>query len=209
MKLERSNWIAGIVLGVLTIGLVLVVLAPVNVLQENAEEMHKVHPNAEGLEKAPQGFMVLPFEGRSEHVNTVHDLLRNEKETPERDFILTTYDMGDVMLDSGKYQEAVDKLTVGIEFLNKLEKEHHLARFGSPESVAAHRADFYGQRAFGYLHLKKWQKAIDDLNIALRNRPNYDVLYDNRAKAYDMLGKHALAEADREKVKQFKGLPKN
>jgi tetratricopeptide (TPR) repeat protein len=209
MKLERSTWVAGIILGVLTIALVLVVLAPVNVLQENAEEMHKVHPNAEGLEKTPQGFMVMPFEGRSEHVATVHDLLRNEKETAERDFILTVYDTGDIMLDSGKYKEAIAKLSVGIDLLDKLEREHQLDRFGTPESVAAHRADFYGQRAYGYLQLKQWQKGIDDINIAIRNRPDYDILYENRARAYDMIGKHTLAEADRVKARQYKGLPKS
>src|SRR5580704_11765924 len=101
--------------------------------------------------------------------------------------------MGDVMLDSGKYKDGIDKFTIGIEFLNKLEKEKTLFRFGSPDSVSIHRSDFYSQRAFAFCQLKEYKKGIADLTQAIRYRPTYSLLYTNRAQAYELIGKKDLA----------------
>jgi tetratricopeptide (TPR) repeat protein len=39
-------------------------------------------------------------------------------------------------------------------------------------------------------------QAIADLTIAIELRPNYALNYKNRAKAYELIGKKALAAAD-------------
>jgi tetratricopeptide (TPR) repeat protein len=206
-QIERSTWVAGIVLGALTVALITLVLLPVSILQENATALHKVHPNAEGLEKAPQGFTVMPFEGRSQQVSTVHDLLRGEKVTPERDFILGTYDMADGLVDAGKYREAIEKFNLGIAFIDKLEKQKALSKIGSPDSVNIHRSDYYSERPYAYLQLKQYKQGIADINRAMHFRPTYDVLYKNRAKAYELIGKPHLAAADLKKAEYLKGAP--
>jgi peptidoglycan/LPS O-acetylase OafA/YrhL/tetratricopeptide (TPR) repeat protein len=46
----------------------------------------------------------------------------------------------------------------------------------------------------------RYTKAIDDCNAALKVQPNAADIYLERAKAYEVLGNHGLAEADRKKA---------
>jgi len=54
----------------------------------------------------------------------------------------------------------------------------------------------YENRAYCYLKLKSYAPAIEDLSMAIRLRPDYAVNYSNRAKAYYLLGKRDLGDAD-------------
>ena len=51
--------------------------------------------------------------------------------------------------------------------------------------------------------MKEYDKAIDDYSKAIELDPSLYITYRNRSEAYDALGQHDLAEADRKKAAEL------
>lgn len=63
--------------------------------------------------------------------------------------------------------------------------------------------DSYYVRGNAYLEIKEYAKAVTDLTRAIQLDPTYYWSYKQRAKAYRMLGKLRLAQADERKADQI------
>ncbi len=68
----------------------------------------------------------------------------------------------------------------------------------------AYAAFAYEQRSFCFLQEHKYKEAIADLSSAIKLRPGFALNYDNRAKAYLMIGEKARAAAD---IKEARSIP--
>jgi len=64
------------------------------------------------------------------------------------------------------------------------------------------QAYVYQYRAYCYLNLARYSLAIEDLNQAIKLDPDSAANYENRAKAYLLTGKKALAAADMKMARQ-------
>ena len=58
----------------------------------------------------------------------------------------------------------------------------------------------YLQRGEGYSHLKQYERALEDYNLALRYKPNSAIAHSDRGDAYSSLGQFDRAAADAEKA---------
>lgn len=63
----------------------------------------------------------------------------------------------------------------------------------------------YG-RSLTYMRTRKYEKAVDDLNVLARETQDEEVVYFNRGKAYNELGKYSLALADLNKALELHDL---
>ncbi len=112
-----------------------------------------------------------------------------------------------VLMGNEKYVQAIEKYTAAIiasadPKIKALYKSQDMYKFKLGLN--------YEHRAFCYLMLKNWPKAIADLTEELKLRPNHLESYINRGKAYKALGKTKEAEADLAMAKILKpnSLPK-
>ena len=65
-------------------------------------------------------------------------------------------------------------------------------------------AVFYHQRGSCFFHLGEYQKAIDDLNVAIGKEPIKPDHYENRALSLQRMGRHEEADADFEKARELR-----
>ena len=65
-------------------------------------------------------------------------------------------------------------------------------------------AVFYHQRGSCFFHLGEYQKAIDDLNVAIGKEPTKPDHYENRALSLQRMGRHEEADADFVKAKELR-----
>jgi Flp pilus assembly protein TadD len=63
---------------------------------------------------------------------------------------------------------------------------------------------FHHQRGSCYFHLGQYQKAIDDLNVAIGKEPHKPDHYENRGHAYQRMGNTEAADADFRKAKELR-----
>ena len=70
----------------------------------------------------------------------------------------------------------------------------------------------YSKRGAAYYYLKQYskalgdyRKALSDYNEAVRLQPDWAESYENRANAYDNLGKSSEAAQDRKKAEELRG----
>jgi tetratricopeptide (TPR) repeat protein len=88
-------------------------------------------------------------------------------------------------LGTGKYLQAIDDLTAAIQL--------------HPSD------DVYQYRSLCYLKTGKYSLAVADSTAAIKLLPGNALNYENRAKAYYLLGQKALGDAD---IKMARALPK-
>lgn len=90
--------------------------------------------------------------------------------------------------------------------LHSFQKKYDLAIQDMTESLALDKsAHTFLLRGSQYFAVHQYQKAVDDYTAALNqhNDKFYDRLYSLRADAYEKLGRHDLAKADRKKSKDL------
>ncbi len=85
--------------------------------------------------------------------------------------------LGEVYYQLKRYDEAIDSFSKGIAMNGK---NYWLYKI---------RGDIFFQQ-------QKYKKAVDDYTAVIRLMPNEPVGYNSRAKAYERLGMHALADKD-------------
>lgn len=95
--------------------------------------------------------------------------------------------LGEVYYQQKRFDDAIDTFSKGIA-LNR--KNYWLYRI---------RGDIYFQQ-------KKYQKAVDDYSEVIRIVPNDLTGYGARAKAYEKMGLHALADKDFARTKKDAGI---
>lgn len=91
--------------------------------------------------------------------------------------------LGEVYYQQKRFDEAIDSLTKGI------------AMNGKNYWLYVMRGDIYFQQ-------QKFKKAVDEYTAVIRIIPNEPVGYGSRAKAYEKLGLHALADKDLARAKK-------
>ena len=69
----------------------------------------------------------------------------------------------------------------------------------SPRSV-----DLYAARGSAWFSKNNYQKAADDFTTVIKRSPNLPGIYESRALAYEKLGDHDLARADRTTARELK-----
>jgi tetratricopeptide (TPR) repeat protein len=108
---------------------------------------------------------------------------------------------GRSLMHSKKYPDAVAKFSQAIT-AGQDPKEKALykikAMFGYKLCLN------YQCRAYCLLMMKDYQKALDDLNEAIKLRPDWPENYINRGKALKLLGRSKEAQADLEKASRMK-----
>ncbi len=113
------------------------------------------------------------------------------------------YHQGRGEMDDGRYGRAIGLFTAYIA-LHKQESKSI-----KNENKASH--DYYlswgyQNRAWCYIQLRDFGKAIDDLTDAIKLRPTYSPNYKNRAQCYKLTGRRDLAQRDLDAIP---ALPKN
>lgn len=108
---------------------------------------------------------------------------------------------GHKLRDAGNYVAAIDKFTAGIVSSGDAKEK---ALYKSKDMYNYIVGLNYENRAFCYLMLKNWKKAIDDLSKEIELRPNHKESYINRGKAYQSMGKEKEAAADFATAKALK-----
>ena len=77
---------------------------------------------------------------------------------------------------------------------------------GVPCDRNLYTAFAYQLRSFCFLQQKQYREGINDLDTAIRLRPDYTVNYQNRAAAYTLIGERNLAAADLQTVRRLEVL---
>ncbi|MBA3855309.1 MAG: hypothetical protein C0507_00220 [Cyanobacteria bacterium PR.3.49] len=95
--------------------------------------------------------------------------------------------LGELYYQQKRYDEAIDIFSKGIAV--------------NPKSYWLYRI-----RGDVYFHQKKYQKAVDDYSAVIKIVPNDLTGYGSRAKAYERMGLHALADKDLARTKKDNGL---
>ena len=89
----------------------------------------------------------------------------------------------------GRHKEAVEVLTEGLELF---QKDDELLRL----------------RGEQFLKLKDYDKAVSDFSRSIKEEPHYaGAALEARSRAYDLMGKKNLAEADRKAALELKDRP--
>ena len=113
------------------------------------------------------------------------------------------FDNGLNAADENHFSDAIKNFTQVLSMIPLEEKDvdaWHVA--GIIANKRLFMALTYEQRSYCYLKLKQYNLAIADLSMAIRLRPDYAANYSNRAKAYYLLGKRDLGDADMEAAAQ-------
>lgn len=113
----------------------------------------------------------------------------------------TSYWEGRKLMDAGSFVPAIEKFTTAIITAEDAKEK---ALYKSKDMYNYKLSWNYENRAFCYLMMKNWNKAIDDLSKEIALRPNHQESYINRAKAYKALGKGKEAAADFAMAKMLK-----
>jgi Flp pilus assembly protein TadD len=115
----------------------------------------------------------------------------------------TYYDRGNSYFCLKQYRKAISDYTEAIRVDPPLE--------ANPVSVNF-RGEVYNMRGAAFYYLKQYSKALGDYRRALsyftesiRLQPDWAEHYENRANAYDNLGKSSEAAQDRKKAKELRG----
>ncbi len=206
-KIKAASWAIGFSFVALTLGLGVAVMQPVNVMQESASQLRKVKAKSEGLKESPDRFEVSPLAQSTGMSTSMRDVMNEEKVTPERTRLLSLSDKADLLMDQGRYSEAIPHYNVVIDYLDDCERRGKLTLCGSMDSVNLIRATAYSARAFCLLQRKKdYEAGIADLTKAIALRPFYAVNFENRARAYFLLGKKDLAAKDLRKAAELNSM---
>lgn len=84
----------------------------------------------------------------------------------------------------------------------------HKAKFGDKKEANLFAALCYYNRSYWFLTHQRYEYALNDLNTALENYPNYHDALMNRAKLYDIIKNPALAKKDRDRAAEIEKLRK-
>jgi tetratricopeptide (TPR) repeat protein len=101
------------------------------------------------------------------------------------------------LMDSEKVDEAIPLYS---KYIDQFKKESAAAKNENKVEHDFYLSWGYQNRAYCYLHNKKYAEGVADLSDAIKLRPNYVTNYVNRAKAYRLMGKTKLALDDDEKI---------
>jgi len=106
-------------------------------------------------------------------------------------------------MDSRQYSQAVADFDMAIKFRDRVLEGGTLGSVDT-EKTKLNTAFSYQNRAYCYLMVRNYAKAVADLSRAISLRPDYRMNYMNRAKAYELMGKPALAMQDRKTAAALK-----
>jgi tetratricopeptide (TPR) repeat protein len=99
--------------------------------------------------------------------------------------------------EGGHYQAALVQFS---QALAAVDREHKTDSRRKPDRYRINKAYVYQNRGYVYLQLHDYGRGIADLTEAIKLRPTYKTNYLNRARAYDLTGQKAAADADRAKA---------
>jgi len=122
----------------------------------------------------------------------------------------------DCCVNLGKYEEAISELKRAIalephdeyfKFLGEVyyqQKRFDDAIASFSKGIAKNPKNYWLYRLRGdvYFQQKRYQKAVDDYSAVIRIVPNDTTGYGARAKAYERMGLHALADKDFARTKK-------
>ncbi len=122
------------------------------------------------------------------------------------------FNRGFALQKDSKYQESISDFTKVIS-LNPELKNVRTSRALSYQNLGEYEnaiADFTGEieinpnpysyehRAYAYYLMKNYDKAMEDINIAIKNAPQYSISYKTRAQIYNATGFKEKACQDKE-----------
>lgn len=108
-------------------------------------------------------------------------------------------------IDERKYEDAVREFSVVLQKIPEESKHKQLWQVTDwTAQKLLYIAFAYQQRAYCQLQLKQYQLAVNDLSEAIKIRPAYVLNFENRAKAYRLIGDMTSAKADLVRASQLK-----
>jgi protein O-mannosyl-transferase len=132
-----------------------------------------------------------------------------------KDNYLAYNNLGNALLDEGKYEEAVDRYNNALRIIpsyvlsynnrgNAYTKlgQYQLAMNDCNEAIRLNPDDFLGyfNRGNVYKKIGQYQHALEDYNKAIRLNPDNSTIYFNRGNTYISLGQYQTAIEDFNKV---------
>jgi tetratricopeptide (TPR) repeat protein len=103
---------------------------------------------------------------------------------------------GGKALDKGQFDQAVSCFSQVLAMIPEEAKKTSWRTGLSNRDRTSYTEYAYEQRAFCYLQMHNYSRAIADLTAAIKLQPDNAQAYQNRAKAYHFLGEKALEAAD-------------
>ncbi|MBS2007524.1 MAG: hypothetical protein JST01_10815 [Cyanobacteria bacterium SZAS TMP-1] len=114
------------------------------------------------------------------------------------------FEKGLTETEQGNWSSAQAHFTKALELIPVEARTQHVWHpYGNIADEKFFTAFCYQHRAYCYLQQKAYKQAIADLSEAINRRPGYALNYENRARAYYLLGERKLGAADMALAKSF------
>jgi tetratricopeptide (TPR) repeat protein len=179
---------------------------PVTILQNNAEQMHKVQIQTQDY-KAQNDFNELVFGKFDDSRAEIEGVLEKEL-FPEQGEILRLHVRNQTLIDRGHYAEALAGLDESVRF--DFGALHNPKNEKFSNLLAGYCCYSLSQRGFCHYMLRQYDKGIEDMTqcIKLDPEPKHKHFYVQRAEGYKAMGNDKLARADMERAKTLADEPK-
>jgi tetratricopeptide (TPR) repeat protein len=192
------NWILGLAIALVACAIAWVGWNFIDSLQKNAGRLSKYHATAENTKVQTQNFDIVRKDVDEKIMSGQVDL---EQTLVDSVFHLkgseVTFNKGLSMIDNREFARATLNFSNVLQVIPLEAREKTSWRaFGHAIDRRLYTAFAYQERSVCSLETGNYMLAVADLTEAIKLRPDYAPNYESRAKAYNLIGNKALADAD-------------